>query len=109
MQLNPHDKKVYRFLKLCLATKMISFHFYDTDNQFLSSGITNIDEEQLDWLERNCKLTKQLKPNNKGYKKVAKYLYNNASSADRVFRYNNMYKSKYFTKDSHKLVKLGEV
>jgi len=109
MQLNPHDKKVYRFLKLCLTTKMISFHFYDTDNDLLSSAITNLDEEQLDWLDRNCKLTKQLKPNKRGYKKVAKYLYNNSSSADRVFRYYNRYKSKYFIKDSHKVVKLGDI
>lgn len=109
LQLNPHDKKVYRFLKLCSKTKMISFHFYDTDKDILSSAITNIDDEQFDWLERNCKLTKQLKPNTKGYKKVAKYLYDNSSSADRVFRYYNTYKSKYFIKDSHKIVKLGEV
>lgn len=88
---------------------MISFHFYDTDKDILSSAITNIDDEQFDWLERNCKLTKKLKPNTKGYKKVAKYLYDNASSADRVFRYYNTYKSKYFIKDSHKIVKLGEV
>ncbi|MCA1759052.1 MAG: hypothetical protein LC658_04710, partial [Bacteroidales bacterium] len=109
MHLNPHDKYVQRLLKLGSKTNMISFHFYDTDSQLLSSAITNFNDEERDWFDRNYKLSTNLISDQRGYKSIAEYLYNEISSTDRIFKYFNQSKSDFFVKEGGKQVMLHEI
>lgn len=109
MHLNPHDKYVQRLLKLDAKTNMISFHFYDTGSQLLSSAITSFNDEETDWFDRNYKLSTNLISDQRGYKSIAEYLYNEISSTDRIFKYFNQNKSDFFVKEGGKQVMLHEI
>lgn len=109
MHLNPHDKNVQRLLKLGSKTNMISFHFYDTGSQLLSSAITNFNDEETDWFDRNHKLSTNLISDQRGFKSIAEYLYNEISIKDRIFKYFNQSKSDFFVKEGGKQVLLHEI
>jgi hypothetical protein len=109
MYLNPHDKHVQGLLKLGSNTNMISFHFYDTDSQLLSSAVTKFNDEEASWFNRNYKLASKLISDQRGYKSIAEYLYNEVSNRDRVFKYLDESNSDFFVKEGGKQVILQEI
>jgi len=109
MHLNPHDKYVQKLLKLGSETNMISFHFYDTDTHLLSSAITSFNDEETDWFDRNYTLSNKLISDRRGYENIAKYLYNEIPSTDRIFKYFNHSKPDFFVREGGKLVMLHEI
>jgi len=109
MHLNPHDKYVQKLLKLGSKTNMISFHFYDTGSHLLSSAITNFNDEETDWFDRNYKLSTKLISDQRGYKSIAEYLSDKVSSTDRIFKYFNQSKSDFFVREGGKQVMLHEI
>lgn len=109
IHLNPHDKNVQRLLKLGSKTNMISFHFYDTSSQLLSSAITKFSDEETDWFDRNYKMSSNLISDQRGYKSIAKYLLNEISSTDRIFNYFYQSKSDFFVKEGGEQVMLYEI
>ncbi len=109
IHLNPHDKNVQKLLKLGSKTNMLSFHFYDTGSHLLSSAITNFNDEETDWFDRNYKLSIKLISDRHGYKSIAKYLYNEVSSTDRIFKYFNQSKPDFFVREGGKQVRLHEI
>jgi hypothetical protein len=60
IHLNPSLAPTIEFLKLCLKTKMISFHYYNRSKKFFASSITWLDDEDVGWFKRNYDLAKKL-------------------------------------------------
>lgn len=109
MYLNPHDKSVQKLLELSLKTNMISFHFYNADTHLLSSAITNFNDEETEWLDRNYKLSTKLISDQRGYKSITEYIYNDVSSTDRIFKYFYQKKSNFFVREGGRQVMLHEL
>lgn len=109
LHLNPHDTSVKKLLKLGSETNMISFHFYDADTHLLSTAITNFNDEETDWFDRNYKLSTKLISDKRGYESIAEYLYNEVSSTDRIFKYFAWNKSDFFVREGGKQVIFHEI
>ncbi len=109
MYLNPHHKSVQKLLELSLKTNMISFHFYNADTHLLSSAITNFNDEETEWLDRNYKLSTKLISDQSGYKSITEYIYNDVSSTDRIFKYFYQKKSNFFVREGGRQVMLHEL
>lgn len=65
LHLNPFNKLTKHYLKTALKKKIISFHFYNQENHELIDSITNLDEEEIQWFERNFRIARKLKSNKK--------------------------------------------
>ena len=61
LQLDPNNEFTKYFLELGLRKRLISFHIYNQVTQDLVTSITTLNEEELEWLERNLRLSKQIK------------------------------------------------
>ena len=109
LHLNPHDTGVKKLLKICSETNMISFHFYDTDTHLISTAITNFNDEESDWFDRNYKLSTKLILDQSGYESVAEFLYNEVSNTDRIFRYLPRNKPDFFVREGEKQVVLHDI
>jgi hypothetical protein len=107
LHLNPHDGNVKKFLKLGLETKMISFIFYNSETQEMSTAVTEIDPNHLGWFERNVELSSHLKADNKGYAMLADFLKHDISITDRLYNYLPRRKADFFIGKSKELVGLG--
>lgn len=64
IHLNPAVIQTQEFLKLCIKTKMISFHYYNNAKNFFASAITGLDDEHVEWFKRNYELSKKISPSN---------------------------------------------
>lgn len=109
MHLNPHNSDVKKFFKLSTKTKMISFHFYDTDTHLLSSAITIFNNEETDWLARNYRLSTKLISDQKGYSILTEHISKEISETDRIYKYFAHNKTDFFVKDGGKQVMLYEI
>ena len=87
LHLNPRDSKVKKFLKLCRKTKVISFHFYNTDTGSIASVVTTVDDDDLDWFIRNIKLSSKLTQESWKYDILAEHLSEEVSKEDRFYTY----------------------
>ena len=104
MHLNPHDKQVQKLLELGTKTKMISFHFYDANSNSLSSAVTGLDDEEIDWFNRNYELSNKLSSDHIGYRSIVRYLQDNISETDRIFNYFNQVDFDFFVNENGKLI-----
>ena len=109
MHLNPHDRSVQKLFEIGSKTNMISFHFYDTDTQLLSSAITNFNDEEIDWFDRNYKLSAKLISDQRGYNILKDYLSSKVSGTDRIFKYYDQKKYDFFVREGGKQVMLHEM
>ena len=109
MHLNPHDLNVKKFLKLGIKTQMISFLFYNRDTHLLSSAITNFNNEEADWFERNYDLSTKLPSDQMGYSLLAERLSQEISSTDRIYQYFAHNRTDFFVQDGGTQVVLKKI
>lgn len=86
IHLNPATPQTQEFLKLCLKTKMISFHYYNKKKSFFASSITGLDDDHVLWFKRNYELAKKLLPVN-DYFAVCTTLFNEMKPNQRLYHY----------------------
>jgi len=86
MHLNPLSKSTKEFFNLIIQSKMISFHVYDAESPLLSSGVTELEGEDIAWFIRNLNLINKLKVKN-NYELVCNQLMNEFKSNDFYFRF----------------------
>jgi len=86
IHLDPTALQTIEFLKLCYETKMISFHYYCKSTNFFSSSITWLDDEHVQWFERNYKLAKNLSQQN-DYLSICKALFYEMLRGERLYHY----------------------
>jgi len=87
LQLDPGHINVKLLFELLIDKKYISFHFYNHPTSFLSSTYTDLDDEHIDWLNRNLKLIAGLK-NNFDYQLLANSQINNKDKMSRYYKFN---------------------
>ena len=86
IHLNPTHSPTIEFLKLCLKTKMISFHYYNQSMRFFASSITGLDDEDVEWFKRNYDLARKLSRLN-DYGSVCRSLYLQMKPQHRLYHY----------------------
>jgi len=64
LHLNPYNEIVRKYLANAKDTEIIAIHFYNLDTHEVTDSITNLNEEEIGWVERNYLLSKNLKSNN---------------------------------------------
>ena len=96
MHLNPYNLNVKKLFQLTLNTKMLSFHFINTDSELFVSGFKSLDDEELPWFERNYKLIAKLKSQKKLYTLLSEKFAQETSKSDKIFKYFECKKKRIF-------------
>jgi len=86
MHLEPIAKSTIEFIKLCIESKKISFHFYDKQSISLTSSVLELDDEDIKWFKRNYELMKKLKGND-GYDLICNLLIKEFDAKDRLYSF----------------------
>lgn len=86
IHLNPAVAPTQEFLKLCLKTKMISFHYNNMSKNFFASSIMELDDDHIEWFKRNYGLAKRLSKTN-DYLMVCRELFHEMKSDQRLYHY----------------------
>jgi len=73
LHLDPRHEMTRHYLKMGLKKTIIAFHFHNQDSGQLIDSITNLDEGQIEWFERNLRLSKKLS-SNKDYELLSKMI-----------------------------------
>ncbi len=110
LHLNPFNKLTRHYLKMGLKNKIIAFHFYNQDNHELIDSITNLNEEEMEWFERNYRLAKKLKSNKK-FKILSKMIKEELpeGNSEKFFGFHNTLNQNMLIEKSDKFFKMGEV
>jgi len=87
LQLDPRHINVKMLFELLIDKKHISFHFYNHSTSALSSVYTDLDDDHLDWLNRNLKLIAGLK-NNFDYQLLAHSQIDKKDKLARYYKFN---------------------
>ncbi|MBM2814325.1 MAG: hypothetical protein HW421_1087 [Ignavibacteria bacterium] len=109
IHLNPYDSNVRKLFKMFTKTKIISFVFYNIDTHLLASAITNLNDEEFDWFNRNYKLIAKLIPEPRGYSILSENISKDISKTERFYKYFVCKKSDIFIKKGDKKGMLYEI
>ena len=109
MHLNPNDSNVKKLLRFVVETGVISFHFYNKSTQLLLAGITVLDNEQIEWFDRNYKLSTNMTSDQIEYAMLSEHLAKDISKIDRFYTYFAHHNADYFIQDGKKQVMLGNI
>lgn len=62
IHLNPKEKAFRNFCNQCMQIPMQAVHFYNIDNQSISSAFVELDDDK-DWYIRNLEISKEMRSN----------------------------------------------
>lgn len=105
MHLSPKNAAVVKYLKKIKANEKLAFTFFVEDTNEVINAMTFIGWEEVEWIKRNLKLIKKLKPRNQ-YKLVSSNLekYEVDKIHEKVNKFHRVIGQEYFVDSCSELI-----